>query len=236
MSRTYTQFSTPDTAKLLDVLIDAGTSPTEYRAAMTRLGERMAKNVLSFKRAAPLGTVCVICTVEDADFLARGVVDGLLAEGLSKDRVKLVCFWNERIRRFDGDREDSFDVAPIIKEYREDVDVQHSLLIVVKSIISGSCVVRTNIATLIDRNLPERVIVAAPVMLKGAPDRLANEFPPAIAERFSYVTFAIDDEKGPDDNVIPGIGGSVYERLGFEDKNAYVPELVKQRRKELAHN
>jgi hypothetical protein len=33
--------------------------------------------------------------------------------------------------------------------------------------------------------------------------------------------------------VIPGIGGSVYERLGFsgqDDKNRYIPQIVKDRR------
>jgi hypothetical protein len=111
------------------------------------------------------------------------------------------------------------------------VDIRDAVLIVVKSIISGACVVKTNLASLIDEALPLRVIVAAPVMLKGAEQRLASEFPQSMSSRFEYFAFAIDDEKGSDDNVVPGIGGSVYERLGFGDKTAYIPEIVKERRR-----
>lgn len=68
--------------------------------------------------------------------------------------------------------------------------------------------------------------VVAPVMLKGAQERLASEFPKQVASRFDYLTFAIDDVRD-DDTVIPGIGGQVYDRLGMTDKNAYVPEIVR---------
>jgi hypothetical protein len=71
--------------------------------------------------------------------------------------------------------------------------------------------------------------------LEGAEGRLAAEFPSSTSGRFEYFTFAIDTERDQDDNVVPGIGGSVYARLGFEDKTSYVPELVKQRRRDLAH-
>ena len=139
------------------------------------------------------------------------------------------------MRRFNGDDHDSFDVAPIVKQYREEVDISNAVIVVVKSIISGACVVKTNLATLIDQVLPQRVIVAAPVMLEGAEGRLAAEFPSSTAGKFEYFTFAIDNERDQNDNVVPGIGGSVYERLGFDDKTSHVPELVKQRRRGLAH-
>jgi hypothetical protein len=82
--------------------------------------------------------------------------------------------------------------------------------------------------------LPQRIIVAAPVMLKGAQGRLASEFPPDTAAMFEYVTFAIDDTRDSDDNVVPGIGGAIYDRLGVDDKSVYVPKLVKLRRQNLA--
>jgi hypothetical protein len=69
------------------------------------------------------------------------------------------------------------------------------------------------LAMLIDDVIPSRVFVAAPVMLKGAEERLASEFPWEISSRFEYRMFAIDDEKDEEENVLPGIGGSVYERL-----------------------
>ena len=46
--------------------------------------------------------------------------------------------------------------------------------------------------------------------------------------RFHFATFAIDDER-VDGEVIPGVGGMVYPRLGLgnmEEKNHYIPEMV----------
>lgn len=46
-----------------------------------------------------------------------------------------------------------------------------------------------------------------------------------------------DDQRTPEGEVLPGIGGMIYNRLGFqgqEDKNKYVPEVVKSRRSKLA--
>ena len=39
-------------------------------------------------------------------------------------------------------------------------------------------------------------------MLQGAPDRLASEFPKAVAEKFNYLAFAEDDKKDDQGNVI----------------------------------
>jgi hypothetical protein len=72
-------------------------------------------------------------------------------------------------------------------------------------------------------------------MLKGAEDRLSREFPAEIAKKFAFVHFATDSQKSADgEEVIPGIGGSVYELLGFGDskaKNKYVPNIVRERRR-----
>lgn len=49
---------------------------------------------------------------------------------------------------------------------------------------------------------------------------------------FQFFYFAKDDERTPEGEVIPGIGGNVYYRLGFEgqdSKNKYIPEVVKAR-------
>jgi len=231
--RTYTQFVSTGARHLLEVLIDEHTAPPAYQKAMTELGQEMASTIAAHKlphEAATKPTVCIVCTVEDADFLARGLLDGLLAAGVGADQVKLMCFWNERVSNFPGSSGKDFDVAPAVKQYREAVDLSHAVVIVLKSIISGACVVKTNLATLIQEAVPSKVIVAAPVMLKGAEEKLAEEFPRSISDRFEYVTFAVDDKK-VGDNVEPGIGGVVYDRLGFVDKNTYVPQLVQERRR-----
>lgn len=233
--RTYTKFTSDTAQVLLAALADTGTDPGAYQRAMTDLGKELAATIAHdvLPSLASQSLVCVVCTVEDADFLARGLMDGLAKVGVSSDRLKLACFWNERVRSFIGSDERAFDIAPVIKQYREATDLQDAVVVVVKSIISGACVVKTNLATLIETAVPSKVIVAAPVMYKGAEQRLAQEFPTSISQRFEYLTYAIDDEKAGD-NVVPGIGGQVYDRLGFEEKNTYVPQLVKERRQLLS--
>lgn len=229
--RQLTQFVSSETETQLNVLVDASSSVLAYQKAMTELGTHLASAIHKLAPLPSNGPICVVCTVEDADFLARGILDGLQGSGIDSNRLRLICFWNERVRSFNGSNESAFDVAPVIKEYREPTDVSNAVIVVVKSIISGACVVKTNLAMLIDRMTPKRVIVAAPVMLEGAEKRLAAEFPRAIADHFEYITFAVDDQKGPDDNVIPGIGGSVYERLGVTARMSHVPQIVKERRR-----
>lgn len=179
--------------------------------------------------------ICVICTVEDADFLAQGVIEGLEEKGFGA-RVRLVCLWNERVAM------EPLSVAPVIKEYREQFDQTRSLFIIVKSIISGACVVKTNIARMLSNATPRKVFVVSPVMLAGAEKRLADEFPASVSDGFSFVHFATDTDKKPgSEEVVPGVGGSVYELLGLGDqysKNSYLPHIVQERRrarfKELA--
>jgi hypothetical protein len=108
--------------------------------------------------------------------------------------------------------------------------------LVIKSIISSVCVVRTNITELVyDRN-PSRVLIFAPVVLKGADEKLRQELDDDVSRRFEFYWFAEDDEK-QGENVVPGIGGQVYERLGIgtrADKNRFTPELVRERRRVIA--
>jgi len=232
--RTATDYSSPSTDKLLATLVSERTDVMHYRQAMKSLGGELARAIVP-KVTAPNGspTICVACTVEDADFLAQGMIDGLLAHGVGADKLRLFCFWNERLTRFDDEQSESFDIAPIVKQYEEPVDLGKAVLVVIKSIISGACVVKTNLSRLIDRAEPERIFVAAPVMHVEAKKRLEEQFPRTVSERFDFVTFAIDRVRNADKHtVVPGIGGSVYERLGFDDVANALPSLVLSRRKE----
>jgi len=83
---------------------------------------------------------------------------------------------------------------------------------------------------------PEVIFVVSPVIHSQAIGKLEREFPKAISEKFQYVYFAEDSEKVEEGNLVPGIGGSVYQRLGFKDqadKNRFTPDLVKTRREQL---
>ena len=75
-------------------------------------------------------------------------------------------------------------------------------------------------------------------MYHTAEEKLRNEFEQEIYRKFEFIYFAQDDERTSEGEVIPGIGGSSHERLGFDrqdDKNKYVPEIVRFRRSKLVN-
>lgn len=229
MTRTYSNFNTDLSKAQLAKLADKETSPDGYKQAMTMLGERLGE-VVSSKIADSSTTLYLGCTVEDADYLAKGMLGPLEN---SFQSVNLACFWNERFSPFNVA---SVKASPIIRKYTEphQTDINH--LIVVKSIISGGCVVKTNLTDLIQTIHPEKIFIVAPVIYAGAEERLATEFSSSVHEKFQFIYLAEDDERSSEGEVIPGIGGMVYERLGFsgqEAKNSYIPELVKTRRRQL---
>lgn len=199
-----------------------------YREQMRRIGQHLGESVLSVLGSLEQDReICIVCTVEDADFLGRGLIEALEKNGLG-DRIRLLCLWNESIRQ------DGVSLSPISKQYREELSAEGKpIFIVVKSIISGACVVKTNLLRALSQAEPARILVAAPVLLEGAEDRLRDEFPPTMHSRFEFVHFTTHTERNGE-NVVPGIGGSIYELLGLGDKtakNKYLPELVRERRR-----
>lgn len=152
--------------------------------------------------------------------LARGILEELsLVPNLE---VALACFWNER--------SPEVDLAPIVRRCVE--PIEPGAFLVVKSIIATACVVRTNIEELVSEHQPTTIFIFAPLILKGAEERLMAEFETTISDRFVIDWFAQDDDSDGE-NVRPGIGGQVYERLGLgsgETKNRCTPSLVRERR------
>lgn len=227
--RTFTPFAEKDPAarQLVDELSSLKGDINSYREKMRSLGEHLANGILGKLNSDKVEDICVICTVEDADFLARGVIEELEAHGLGQ-KTHMICLWNERVQR------DGISISPVLRSYEEEfINRKASVFIIVKSIISGACVVKTNLTRAISTVTPERIFVASPVMLTGAENRLAREFSEEIGRKFEFVHFATDSEKVGEE-VIPGIGGSVYKLLGLGNsstKNKYVPEIVKERRR-----
>lgn len=224
--RSYADVATSAVREMLGQLIGSR-STEDYRALMTRLGEELGTMAAHKLKASD--RIMLVCTNEDADFLAKGVLRGLEQSGCT--HITLACFWNARQRTH------SLDVAPIVRQYIEPIhEGPIDVFVVVKSIISSACVIRTNISELVYDLEPERVLILAPVVLAGAQQNLEAEFDPEISERFEYLWFAEDDQKEDDGTVIPGIGGSVYELLGIgtsETKNSFVPQLVESRREAI---
>jgi hypothetical protein len=218
----------------LNLLIDRNTSPDDYGQAFFRLGKFLAKRLMT----AGIGTkVLLVCTSEDADYLARGVFEMIKRLKHSDAApVAFACFWQAR---FDPIREGSnkkrFEVAPIIKRYEEPIDDEIDSLIVVKSIIATSCVVRHALLDTIARKHPKKIFVVAPVIARDAPDSLRAEFPRDVAKLFEFIYFAEDDSPDSEGIVHPGIGGSVYERLPLpKTSGLLVPRIVTERRSQRA--
>jgi len=224
MSRQFSNYVSAAGKANLSKLVDLSTDSVSYSYVLYQLGTELG-GVLAKKIGDKDKNICVACTVEDADFLAKGIIDTLT---LSFSHISLACFWNNR--------QQALSIAPILRKYREPNVSKANVLIVVKSVISGACVVKTNLTNLIQDISPESIFVVAPVIHVQVPEKLNKEFPSEIVAKFSYLYFAQDFDKQENGNLVPGIGGDIYQRLGFknqEDKNSFTPQIVKERREWL---
>jgi len=225
MARKFSENINESVKLLLEKLINTETDASAYSDTMYKLGTELGLKIHSKLKEGQ--NVALASTAEDADNLSKGIIDILEEKGR---KVLLTVFWN---KRFKPNKENNITIAPIIKEFHEKGYKDSPTLIVTKSIIANSCVVRTNLTKLVLESNPSSIFVVAPVLLEGAKENLEREFESRIVDKFHYFYFAVDDKKSPDGTVIPGIGGDVYQRLGFSDqdaKNKFVPQIVKLRR------
>jgi len=223
----------PETVSTLELLINKKTSRRAYGAAFYRLGQLLAQRLSN----VDLGKkVLLVCTSEDADFLARGLFESI-KKPTQSDRsfVAFACLWQERFDPVpNGLNRKRFEVAPIIKRYEEPTDDNIDSLIVVKSIIASSCVVRHALLDTVDRKHPKRIFVVSPVIARGASESLQAEFPKKVASLFKFIYFAEDDSPDADGLVWPGIGGNVHQRLPLpKSQGILMPKIVAERRARL---
>lgn len=224
--RTYTTLSNQTIQQHLNTLIDEGVSVCAYQNAMTSLGYSLAEKGLAY--FSDSDEVLLVSTSEDADYLTLGYANALKEKGIA---YKIAVFWNHHYVLPSGE-----SVAPITQRYLEPNYQSCNKMVLLKSIISGSCVIRTNFLALLESMKPEnltQIVVAAPVRHNKSEENLKKEFPNNISNKFVFMTFAIDEQKDKYGNVLPGIGGEVYRRLGLETQPAkisggYMPNLVKQ--------
>lgn len=211
---------------MLDKLADKSTGVEDYRDAFRKLGIELGKLLSSEIEDIRPEEIMLVCASEDADWLATGV-----QSGLGKGDLKKSVYWSTRETVYDDKNGEKLEISPIVKAYEEPIE-NCRLLVVVKSIISSSCVVKTQLTRLIGKINPERIVIMAPVMYKDGMPNLMSEFPESINSKFEFVTFAIDEDRLDNGEVVPGIGGLVYPRLGLGDiaaKNSYIPEMVMDR-------
>lgn len=233
MTRNFSDLIDETAKSHLNTLANKNNPPELYRQTMKQIGEKLGEkisNIILDKKSK----LYLACTVEDADFLAQGILSYLENHHFSS--IGFACFWNKRFCPFDIP---DLKIAPILKKYQEPELDNIDHLIVVKSIISGACVVRTNLVNLIQKINPNKIFIVAPVMYYTAEEKLKNEFEQEVYEKFEFIYFAQDDERTSKGEVVPGIGGSVYERLGFDgqdEKNKYIPKIVKSRRSKFVNS
>ncbi|CCY84528.1 putative uncharacterized protein [Prevotella sp. CAG:1185] len=211
--------------KSLNTLADKNTCVDDYRCAFETLGVELGHVLVKKMDDVPAEETMLVCASEDADWLAKGV-----EIGLGKGKLPISVYWSTRNTVYQSEDGDKIEISPIVKAY-EDPIKKCRLLIIVKSIISSSCVVKTQLTRLIDRVCPEIIAIMAPVMYKDAKTNLLKEFPEEISNKFYFLPFAIDEDRQGSE-VIPGIGGMVYPRLGLGDinkKNQYIPNMVRER-------
>lgn len=206
---------------MLNTLSSTTTSPADYRAVMHNIGRLLGDKLIKEDKVNVKSKVCIVSTVEDADFLAKGVYESLQEFGCS---LYFVCMWNQR------EIMNGLSVAPILKRFEQPGYETSDEIVVVKSIISGSCVVKTNITALFKTLQPKKIHIVSPVMHIDSEKGLLKEFPCHYASRFDFSFLAKDAGRNEDTGeVTPGIGGNVYNRLGFldqKDKNRYMPSFV----------
>ena len=157
----------------LDALADKGTNVNDYREAFRTLGVALGK-VLAFEYRMALADhthTMLVCASEDADWLAAGV-----ESGFGKGELKKSVYWNSREVIHTNEDGSKVEISPIEKAYEEAID-DCRLLVIVKSIISTSCVVKTQLTRLIGKTTPDQIAILAPVMYKDGVPNLMREFP-----------------------------------------------------------
>lgn len=218
-ARNFSPYATDAARQALQNLLMHTNAPAKYQETMTKIGQYLGQ---ALERQIPSSAKCLVAsTAEDADFLSKGIIDVLA----NKHCTKAAVFWNNHYSIPGG------SVAPVVHKFLQPGFEETNALIVVKSVISGSCVVRTNILELIERLRLDVIYIVSPVMHTKAEISLRSEFPRDISDKFQFVYFAIDSEKDATGEVKPGIGGQIYQLLGMNDqpaKTSFMPELVRK--------
>lgn len=205
----------------LEGLLDSKLEPVIYRQHMINLGRFLASTFVD--KLSESNKVLLISIAEDADYLLSGVKNQL---DIKRIQQRLAIFWNHHHPLGSNGK----SVAPILHRFIEDGYRDTDTVIIVKSVMSGSCVVRTNLIAMLEQvRLVDRIYIVSPVMHIDAEKNLEKEFPDEISRKFRFVYFAKDEEKSSSGEVIPGIGGQIYKLLGLGDQpvlTGYIPKLV----------
>ena len=163
----------------LEALANKNTNVEEYRRAFRVLGEELGKVLAYEYKSTPAARTMLVCASEDADWLATGV-----ESGFGKGELKKSVYWSSREVVHINEDGSKVEISPIEKAYEEPIE-DCELLVIVKSIISTSCVVKTQLTRLIGKISPRQIAILAPVMYKDGIPNLMSEFPEKINRKKS---------------------------------------------------
>lgn len=113
MTRIYSNLSNCSIRNWLETLTDKNVEPENYKKTMTNIGVSLGESILA--TIGSNSSVYLASTVEDADFLAKGMLKSL------DNRVSYLafaCFWNQL---FSPSQLEYLKVAPILREYQEPI-------------------------------------------------------------------------------------------------------------------
>lgn len=186
---------------------------------MTQIGETLGKKITGFIRNNR-ANLYLICTIHDADFLAKQILSYLENHFTS---IRFACFWNKKIYPAGIA---SMEVTPILRKYQEPILQNTDYLITIGSDMSEMCMMRTNILNLLQTVSPHKILIVLPVISHTVEDKFRNEFKKEIQDRFKFIYLTRNNGSTPDTQSRYRIGSADR----YDNNHPYVPEIVKNRR------
>lgn len=177
--------------------------------------------------------VCVVCSAQDADYLARGVIDSLVEQGRA-ERVRLLCTWSEPVQAA------GLQLNCIIKQYCEPLEPAPTIFVVLSGVWREGSVGLTNLFRALSYTAPQRVVVAGLAVDGHAFASMLDELPPAVRGKVERLCSQLYPSMTPVEREhLLHAEKSLYASMGFaqpQDAKMCIPALVKERRQRFRQN
>lgn len=172
--------------------------------------------------------VCVVCSAQDADHLARGVIESLVAQGHG-EKVRLLCTWSESVQAA------GFNLHCIVKQYFEPLGPAPTVFLVLSGFWREGSAVLSNLFRALSYTTPQRIVLAGPVMDAQAVSNMLEEMPLALRSSVQRLYCVLNENMTQAERErMLEVETSLYASMGFTPLNAankYIPALVKERRR-----
>lgn len=177
--------------------------------------------------------VCVVCSAQDADYLARGVIDSLAEQGHG-ERVRLLCTWSEPVQAA------GLQLNCIVKQYCEPLDPAPTIFVVLAGVWREGSAGLTNLFRALSYTAPQRVVVAGLAVDGQAFASMLDELPPSVRGKVERLCCQLYPNMTPAEREhLLHVEKSLYASMGFVQPNTankYIPTLVKERRRVVGLN